>query len=71
MEGCLGQSKAYAAACVHYVDTGIGRFWIVTCVCIKLRLWIFDEKSTYLILFVYLAQDRNLMSNRLRSFTFE
>lgn len=44
--------QAFTAACAYYVETGIERLWIMTCVGSRARLWIFDEKSTYLIPFV-------------------
>lgn len=47
--------QAFTAACAYYVETGIKRLWIMTCVGSRARLWIFDEKSTYLIPYVPLG----------------
>ncbi|KAI1296161.1 hypothetical protein F5Y03DRAFT_297709 [Xylaria venustula] len=47
--------QAFTAACAYYVETGVENLWSMTCVCSKARLWIFHDKSTYLIPFVPLG----------------
>ncbi|GAW23380.1 hypothetical protein ANO14919_129380 [Xylariales sp. No.14919] len=44
--------QAFTAACAYFVETGIERLWTMTCVGTRARLWIFDQKSNYLIPFV-------------------
>ncbi|KAI1159002.1 hypothetical protein F5B18DRAFT_638783 [Nemania serpens] len=47
--------QAFTAACAYYVETGVESLWTMTCVGSRARLWIFHEKSTYLIPFVPLG----------------
>ncbi|KAI0537838.1 hypothetical protein GGR58DRAFT_470060 [Xylaria digitata] len=44
--------QAFTAACAYSVETGIKCLWTMTCVGSKARLWVFHQKSTYLIPFV-------------------
>ncbi|GAB1309921.1 Type I restriction enzyme R protein N-terminal domain-containing protein [Madurella fahalii] len=48
--------QAFTAACAYYVETGIRRIWMMTCVGSSARLWIFSESSTYLIPFIPAGQ---------------
>ena len=48
--------RAFTAACAYYVETGIKHIWTMTCVGSSARLWIFSERSTYLIPFTPAGQ---------------
>ncbi|AEO62165.1 hypothetical protein MYCTH_2114022 [Thermothelomyces thermophilus ATCC 42464] len=61
--------QAFTAACVYYVETGIKHVWTMTCVGSSARLWIFSERSTYLIPFILAGQDLAERSKYLEIYT--
>ncbi|OIW22971.1 hypothetical protein CONLIGDRAFT_559030, partial [Coniochaeta ligniaria NRRL 30616] len=44
--------QAFTAACAYWVETSIPALWTMTCVGSSARLWIFSERTDYLIPFV-------------------
>ncbi|KAB5572270.1 hypothetical protein GE09DRAFT_662807 [Coniochaeta sp. 2T2.1] len=44
--------QAYTACCAYHVETGIKHIWTMTCVGSRARLWIFSERSLYLIPYI-------------------
>lgn len=48
--------QAFTAACAYYAETRIKYIWTITCVGSSVWLWIFSERSIYLILFIPAGQ---------------